>query len=126
MGNIDLTAIIQAVIALIAALVTCYVIPWIKARTTDQQRDYIRGLIRALVYAAEQIYGAGKGEEKLQYVCEQLRERGYEVDLSEIEASVYDAFNRDKGLFALPAMSMKAEADREEPAEAPDVEDDLK
>ena len=93
--NINLTPIIQAIIALLATLITCKLIPWIQSRTTEKQRDNLRALIRVLVYAAEQVYGAGKGAVKLDYVCEQLRERGFEVDMCEIEAAVYSAFNLD-------------------------------
>ena len=93
--NINLTPLIQAIIAVLAALITYKLIPWIKSKTTKQQQDNLQALVRVLVYAAEQIYGAGNGPEKLEYVCRELRERGYEVDLSEIEAAVYNAFNFD-------------------------------
>lgn len=95
MGNINLTPIFQALIALMAALITYKLIPWIKSKTTEQQQSNLQTLIRVLVFAAEQIYGAGNGKEKLDYVCAELRERGFEVDLSEIEAAVYAAFNYD-------------------------------
>ena len=44
--------------------------------------------IRILVYAAEQIYGAGKGSSKYQYVQNELEERGLKVDAAAIEAAV--------------------------------------
>lgn len=44
--------------------------------------------IRILVYAAEQIYGAGKGSSKYQYVQNELEERGLKVDAAAIEATV--------------------------------------
>ncbi len=93
MQNINLTPLIQALIAVLAALITYRLVPWIRSKTTGQQRDNLQALIRILVFAAEQIYGAGRGEEKLEYVCERLRERGFEVSLPEIEAEVYKAFN---------------------------------
>jgi len=94
MDTINLTPIFQAIIALLAALITYRLIPWIKARTSEDQQRGISAMLRTLVFAAEQIYGAGNGEEKLNYVCQQLRERGYEVSLPEIEATVYEAFNQ--------------------------------
>lgn len=54
----------------------------------------MRLVVKMLVYAAEQIYGDGRGKDKLQYVKDQLIERGYNIDLDEIEAAVYDAFNK--------------------------------
>lgn len=85
---IDLTDIIQAVIALIVALITYKVIPWIKAKTTESQQAMLMATVRTLVYAAEQMYGAGKGDEKLQYVKQKLEEKGFDVDVDAIEAAV--------------------------------------
>lgn len=90
---IDFTPILQAVIALLAALITYKLIPWIKTKTSAQQQQNLTTLIRVLVFAAEQLYGAGNGQEKLEYVCEQLREQGYEVNLAAIEAAVFENFN---------------------------------
>ena len=86
--NIDLTPIIQAVIALIAAIVTAKVIPWIKAKTTNEQQAIIRAAVVTLVFAAEQIYGAGNGEEKLDFVIQQLNAKGFTADRMEIEAVI--------------------------------------
>lgn len=85
---IDLTDIIQAVIALIVALITYKVIPWIKARTTESQQAMLMATVRTLVYAAEQLYGAGKGKEKFTYVRQKLQEKGFDVDVDAIEAAV--------------------------------------
>lgn len=86
--NIDLTPIIQAIIALIAALVTTKLIPWIKARTSNEQQAFLLATIKTLVFAAEQLYGAGEGDAKLDYVETQLKERGYTVDRAQIEAVI--------------------------------------
>lgn len=91
--NIDLTPIIQAVIALIAALITSKLIPWIKAKTTNEQQAMLRATVKTLVFAAEQIYGAGNGEAKLEYVAEMLREKGFEYDRIEVEAAVKEHLN---------------------------------
>lgn len=85
---IDLTDIIQAAIALIVALITYKVIPWIKSKTTESQQAVLMATVRTLVYAAEQLYGAGKGDEKLQYVKQKLEEKGFDVDIDAIEAAV--------------------------------------
>lgn len=85
---IDLTDIIQAAIALIVALITYKVIPWIKAKTTESQQAVLMATVRTLVYAAEQLYGAGKGKEKFAYVRQKLQEKGFDVDVDAIEAAV--------------------------------------
>lgn len=85
---IDLTTLFNAIIALIAAIITAFVIPWIKAKTTVQQQEAIAGVYRTLCFAAEQIYGNGRGAEKLDYVTRKLREKGYTVDMDMIESTV--------------------------------------
>lgn len=85
---IDLTPLLQAVIALLASLITLKLIPWIKSRTTAQQQVLLQSTTQILVCAAEQLYGAGRGEEKLRYVEAELERRGYRVDAAAIEASV--------------------------------------
>lgn len=95
MTNIDLTPILQALIALIAALITYRLVPWIKARTTELQRDNLEAVIRIAVFAAEQLYGSGHGSEKLDYATQWLEEHGYTVDRAQIEATVYDYLNSD-------------------------------
>ena len=86
--SIDLTPIFQALIGFLAALVTYKFVPWIQARTTAQQQEMLRAAVSVAVYAAEQLYGAGKGKEKLTYVIGQLAKKGYHVDKDEIEAAV--------------------------------------
>lgn len=103
--NIDLTTIINAIIALLAALVTYRVIPWIKAKTTNEQQAYIRALVKAGVFAAEQIYNAdGMGREKMDYVKKFLQGHGYDISVTEIEAAVNEYINHA----AIPVVSVQA------------------
>lgn len=89
---IDLTTLANALIALVAAVITAFVIPWIRSKTTAQQRTLLESVVKTLVYAAEQLYGAGNGEDKLQYVIDRLNAMGYTVDLPLIEATVKTYF----------------------------------
>lgn len=96
---IDLTPILQAVVALVAALITAFLIPWIRSKTTLEQRELLLSIVTSLVYAAEQIYGAGKGDEKLAYVIGELEDRGLKVDVAAIEAVIkeqYEMLHRQK------------------------------
>ena len=85
---IDLTPIFQAFIGFLAALITHKLIPWIQARTTAQQQEMLRAAVSVAVFAAEQLYGAGAGKDKLMYVKGQLAKKGYKIDVDEIEAAV--------------------------------------
>lgn len=83
----DITPIINAVIALIAAIVAVFVIPWLKKNKW----------VSIAVAAAEQLFkGLGRGTEKKQYVLEVLESKGFKIDLdleNMIEAAVYKLTN---------------------------------
>lgn len=93
---IDLTPLINAAIAIIAAIALKYLVPWLKAKLGEVNYNTMTKVVETLVTSAEQLYkGSGRGEEKLQYVIKQLEQRGYTVDRDEIEASVKKLFNSD-------------------------------
>lgn len=94
----NITPIVEAVFTLIAAVITAVVVPYIRSRTTAQQRAELSGWVRTAVSAAEQIYtGPGRGKEKKSYVLSWLNEHGVIVDEGKldalIEAAVYDLHN---------------------------------
>lgn len=94
----DITPIVQAVFALIAAIITCIVMPWIKSKTNKEQQEEIKQWVKIAVAAAEQIFvGQGRGEEKKQWVLEFLSKYNLKVDLDAIdamiEAAVYELNN---------------------------------
>lgn len=91
----DITPIVEAVVAVVCAVVTCVLIPYIKSKTTTEQQKEINAWVKIAVSAAEQIYtGSGRGEEKKAYVLEWLRSHGVTVDDEKldamIEAAVYE------------------------------------
>ena len=86
--TIDLTPILQAGLGLLAAFITAKLIPWIKSKTTAQQQATLGVVVDVLVYAAEQLYDSHQIQDKLGYVKAQLAERGYAVDIAQIEAAV--------------------------------------
>lgn len=117
--NIDLTPILQAVIGLIAALIAYRLIPWIKARTTNEQQAYIDALVKAGVFAAEQLYqAAGLGDVKMQFVKDYLHGKGFDVDTTAIEAAVSEYINNPMITFTAPLPEeVKPPAPVESPAE---------
>lgn len=87
--NIDITVIVNAVIALIAAVISVFVIPWIKSKTTAQQREELIAWVKIAVAAAEQIYkGDKRGKEKKQYVLDFLKDNGFTVDADSVNAAI--------------------------------------
>ena len=92
---IDLTPVMEAVIALIVAVITAFVIPWLKGKISADKLEQIKLWVTVAVEAAEQLYkGSGRGEEKKAYVVQFLQEKGFTPDPDSldklIEAAVFN------------------------------------
>lgn len=85
----DLTPIVNAVIALIAAIITTFLIPWIKSKIDAAKLAQIVEWVGIAVRAAEQIYNeSGMGEKKKQYVLDFLADKGLTLDPNSINAMI--------------------------------------
>ncbi len=96
----DITPVVNAVIALAAALVTAFVIPWVKSKTTAAQREEINAWVKIAVTAAEQIYsGSGKGKEKKKYVLDFLAEKNLKIDEESVDLMIESAVKEMNAAF---------------------------
>ena len=86
--TIDLTQIILAIITLIGGIVARYVIPWIKSKLDDRKYNVFSTMVRVGVFAAEQIFTSEQWKEKKQYVVDLLKENGYTVDTTAVDALI--------------------------------------
>ena len=84
----DLTPVINAFIALVAALVTAFVIPWIRRNTSAKDREELLKWVEIAVMAAQQLYHQLNGEERKKYVLDFLAQKGYDVSSEEIENAI--------------------------------------
>lgn len=103
----DITSIMEAVAALAMAIITTFVVPYIKSKTTKEQQTQLNEWVRIAVSAAEQVYeGPGKGDQKKAYVLTWLAGHGIAVDEDKldamIEAAVYELTNN--GLIAVESV----------------------
>jgi len=101
-NNIDLTPILTAIIALIGAIITYYIIPVLKGKNSANIWNEIIKWVKIAVAAAEQMKEAGLLDyDKKNYVIEFLKSKGYKINESElnaaIEAAVYE-LNNSKGV----------------------------
>jgi len=71
-----LIALAVACVPMLAAWVSASVVPWMKERTTAEQRKRLRELVRELVYAAEQMLMTGVIEDRLKYVRKRMAANG--------------------------------------------------
>ena len=86
----DYTQIISAVIALISALVSAFLIPWIKTKIDADKLQTIRAYVEIGVKAADQLYDATDVPEKKAYVLSFLAEKGITFD-SEVVDKLIEA-----------------------------------
>ena len=82
---IDLTPIYNAVIALVAACVSVFLIPWLKRKTDEQEREKLLFWVDIAVAAAQQLYHQAEGSKRLAYALEFLEDKGYTIDDSVID-----------------------------------------
>lgn len=89
----DITGIIEIVVALLSALVTTFLIPYIKKKMSAEKFSELQRWVGIAVEAAEQIYGSKTGNKKKEYVVNFLLSKGIVVDVDSvsalIEAEVY-------------------------------------
>lgn len=99
MDNINLQPIISAVVALIAALITTFLIPYIKGKISKQQYDRLLEAVRIAVAAAEQLFTSPQsGADKKQYVQEFLAAQGYDVSDQEIDTMIEATVGKINGV----------------------------
>lgn len=86
--NIDYTELLQAVIALLATLITTFVIPLIRKKLSAEKTEELKKWVGVAVKAAEQLYGSKTGQEKKEYVVAFLMSKGIVFDVDEVNAMI--------------------------------------
>ena len=86
--NFDITDIIEAIIVLISALITTFLLPYIRQKLSDEKRQKLIFWIETAVKAAEQIYGSKAGQQKKDYVVAFLLSKGIVADVDEVTALI--------------------------------------
>ena len=88
----DMTKIIEAIITLLVALITIFVIPYIKSKLSANELAEIIKWVKIAVQAAEMIYKeSGMGKEKKKFVENFLTEHGIKVDIEQLDALIESA-----------------------------------
>ena len=88
----DYTKIIEAIITLLVAVITAFVIPYIKSKLSADELAEIMKWVKIAVQAAEMIYKeSGMGKEKKKFVEDFLTEHGIKVDIEQLDALIESA-----------------------------------
>lgn len=89
---IDITQVINALIALFAAIITSVIIPYIKKKTSAERLKEIKAWTKIAVQAAEILFqGHEMGAEKKKYVIGFLEENGFCLDMIQADALIESA-----------------------------------
>lgn len=84
--------IVLGVISILGAIITYMVVPYLKSKTSKEQRETIMFWVSVAVLAAEQIFNErGMGAEKKKFVVEFLVEKGIKVSLEELDVLIESA-----------------------------------
>lgn len=84
----DYTFIFELIITLISALISCFLIPQLKNRLSEEKREQLLYWTEVAVKAAEQLYGSKTGQQKKEYVASFLLSKGIVFDIDEVTALI--------------------------------------
>lgn len=84
----DYTFIFEFIITLISALISCFLIPQLKNRLSEDKREKLIYWVNIAVRAAEQLYGSKTGQQKKEYVVAFLLSKGIVFDVDEVTALI--------------------------------------
>lgn len=88
----NVTQILLGIIILLGGVVSMFIMPYIRAHMTADQISILTGIAQTVVYAAEKIFGAKMGEDKLAYAMKLaaslLKKKGLTFDEDVIRAAI--------------------------------------
>ena len=85
--NIDI--IVKVLIPILGAILTYLIVPFLKSKTTKEQRENIYFWVQVAVQAAEMIYKEkGQGKLKKEYVVDFLISKGINITIQELDVLI--------------------------------------
>lgn len=84
----DLTPAAKVILTLASTLITAYLIPWIRGKTSAQKTEEMLKWVDIAVAAAQQLYHSLEGDARKKYVVNFLEARGYSVDGRALDAAI--------------------------------------
>ena len=88
----NITQILLGIILILGGLATIIVWPYIKTHVSAEQLNILAGIAQTVVYAAEKIFGAKMGSDKLAYALNLakslLSKKGLDFDEDVIRAAI--------------------------------------
>lgn len=86
--EVNVTVIIEAIISLCAALISAFLIPWVKKKIgAEKMAEFLRW-VDIGVAAAEQVFTSDATQAKKEFVLEFLHEKGVVFNEWEVDAAI--------------------------------------
>mgnify|MGYP001442251267 CR=1 FL=1 len=87
--NINIDIMVKVIIPILGAIITYLIVPFIRQKTTKEQRENIYFWVRVAVQAAEMIYKEkGQGKLKKEYVITFLQSKGMNITIQELDVLI--------------------------------------
>lgn len=87
--NINIDIMVKVIIPILGAIITYLIVPFIRQKTTKEQRENIYFWVKVAVQAAEMIYKEkGQGELKKEYVVDFLTSKGIKITIEELDVLI--------------------------------------
>lgn len=93
MDNNFLSEFMNALFQLGLLVITGFVIPYVKNKVGTSKFEKTAQFVATAVKSAEQIYGSGEGQKKLQHAIDFLKSKGIKIDetvMNQIESAVFE------------------------------------
>jgi len=90
----EISTVLQAIIAALGAVLTYFVVPWLREKTGEAKWATISTTAQHAIRAAEQLFDSGQGETKKQYVIDYLAGKGITLDDTIVEGLVNSLFGK--------------------------------
>ena len=88
----NLTPIVNLIVKLTYLLVVIFLIPFLKAKLSESQRNKLKLYVKMAVQAAEMLWSdPGMGLAKKNYVKEYLESKGYTLDTYDLDVLIESA-----------------------------------
>ena len=84
----DITPVIELIITIVSAVITLYIIPYIREKVSVEKQKKLKNWVEIAVKAAEQMYGSKTGQQKKDYVLAFLLSKGVVFDADEVTAMI--------------------------------------
>ena len=84
----DITNVFTAFIALLLAVISAFVIPWLRRETAAYDMDDLLAWVDIAVAAAQQLYHHADGNKRLQHALDVLEDKGFDVNDSAVRNAV--------------------------------------